>query len=365
MKIFNKNLYGAGLVLAAVLVFSFVQVGCVSASEKRVQNTAIAVMTEVVGLNMEKYEIELLSNTTDYPGFCGGLVRDSLTYNIEAVGSKAQIVCTFINKTLTRFAMYPLEGSLLYAQPLSPDLLTATKTLLNRIQAYFGASHIQEARNILEKVTEIKTMNVTTENLKLIINEFDDNLSLMWWKTINGIDFPYGLSIKFNNGQLKGFSDDSNLYQIGTADVNVSREDAIRTTKKLSKDHTTLNVSTGNGDYKKMTLNLTDEHTVVELQIGTREPFTYYPLWYVRLYAETSIGGTDGFQAGIWADTGEIAYSQLTSHHGVIPLEDASNQVPTQSQNSSDPNLITYLFVGLFVTTTAATILLIRKKRSK
>ena len=365
MKTFKKNLYGAGLVLAAVIVFSFVQLGCVSASEKSVQDMGIAVMTKVVGLDMEKYEIELLSNTTDYPDYCGGLVRDSLTYNIEAVGSKAQIVCTFINKTLTRFAMYPLEGSLLYAQPLSSDSLTATKTLLHRLQAYSGASHIQEARSILEKVTEIKTMNVTTDNLKLIISEVDDNLSLMWWKTVNGIDFPYGLSVKFNNGQLKGFSDDSKFYQIGNADVNVSREDAIRTTKELSKDHTTLNVSTGNGDYKEMTLNLTDEHMVVELQIGNRESFTYYPLWYVRLYAETSIGGTDGFQAGIWADTGEIAYSQLTSHHGVIPLEDSSNQVPTQSQNSSDPNLIPYLLVGLLATTIVATILLIQKRRSK
>lgn len=365
MKTFKKNLYGASLVLALVLVFSFVQVGCASSSEMSVQDMAISVMTDVVGLDTEKYEIELLSNTTDYPDFCGGLVRNSLTYNIEAAGSKAQIVCTFINKTLTRFYMYPLEGSLLYAQPLSSDPLTATKTLLQRIQAYSGVSYIQEARGILETVTEIKTMNVTIDNLKLIISEGDDNLSLMWWQTINGIDFPYGFSVKFNNGELKGFSDHSKFYQIGNADVNISREEALHTTKQLSKDYITLNVSTSNGDYKEVTLNLTDEHMVVELQIGNREPFTYYPLWYVRFYAETPIGGTDGFQAGIWADTGEIAYAQLTSHHGVIPLDDSSNQLPTQSQNSSDQNLIPYLLVGLATTTIAATVLLILKRRSK
>lgn len=366
MKVLKKNRYFAGLVLAVALVFSLAHLGGASSSEIPVQDKAVSVMTDVVGLDMAKYNIELTSNIVDYPEIYGGLVRDDLRYDIEADGSKARVAFTFINKTLTRFYMYPLEGSLLYAQPLSADQLTATKTLLERYQTYMGASYLQEARNILDTVTEIKTTNVTMDNLKLIISESGGHLNyLMWWYTVNGADFPLGLSVEFANGKLKGFSDYTSFYRLGSADVKISREEAIQTTKELAKDYTTLNVSTGNGDYTEVTLNLTEEHMTVELQIGNREPFTFYPLWYVRLYAEQAIGGTDGFQAGIWADTGEIAYSQLTGHHGVVPIEDPTNQSPTPSQNSSNQNLIPYLLAGIAATAILVTALLILKKRKK
>jgi hypothetical protein len=368
MKAFNKNIYIVGLVLAVSLIFSLVQVGGASSSEMSAQDMAISVMTDVIGLDVAKYKIGLLSNRVDHPDFCGGLVRDSLTYNLEATGSKAHISCTFINKTLTRFYMYPLEGSLIYAQPLSADRLTATKSLLQRYQTYLGDSYLQEACNLLDDVTEIKTMNVTIDNLKLKITENDSHLDLMWWYTLNGVDFPFGLSVDFVNGKLKGFSDNTKFYQIGSTDVKISPEEAIRTTKELAMDYTTLNVSTGNGTYKEVTLNLIDEHIVVELQIGNREPFVFYPLWYVRIYAETSIGGTDGFQAGIWADTGEIAYSQLTGHHGVILPEDSSDHSSIQSQNDisdevpSNQNLILYLFVAIVAITIATTALYVLKR---
>lgn len=365
MKALKKNLYVAGLVLVVTIVFSLVQVSVASSAEMSTKDMAFSVMTNVVGLDLKKYEIELISSNVGQSETFGGLLKEDFTYNLHADGSEAQVVCTFINKTLTRFAMYPLEGSLLYAQPLAADQLTVTKTLLQKYQTCMDASYLQEARNILDTVTELKTTNVTMDNLKLIIRESDSHLSLMWWYTINGVDFPWGLSVDFSNGRLKGFSDYSKFYQIGSTDVNISREEAIRTTKELSKDYTTLNVSTSNGDYKEVTLNLTDDHMVVELQIGNRDPFTFYPLWYVRFYAETSIGGTDGFQAGIWADTGEIAYSQLTGHHGVIPLENSSNELPNQSQNNSDINLIPYLLVGFAATAIVATVLLILKRRSK
>jgi len=365
MKLFKKKCYFVGLVLAVALVVSLAHVGGASSSEIPVQDKAVSVMTDVVGLDMAKYNIELTHNIVTQPEIYGGLVREELTYNIEADGSKALVDCTFINKTLTRFYMYPLEGSLLYAQPLSADKLTATKTLLERYQTYMGASYLQEALNILDTVNEIKTTNVTMDNLKLIIRESDSHLDLMWWYTINGADFPSGLSVEFANGKLKGFSDYTSFYRLGSADVNISREEAIQTTKEMAKDYTTLNVSTGNGDYTEVTLNLTEEHMTVELQIGNREPFTFYPLWYVRLYAEQAIGGTDGFQAGIWADTGEIAYSQLTGHHGVVPIEDPSNQSSTPSQNSSNQNLIPYLLAGIAATAILVAALLVLKKRSK
>jgi hypothetical protein len=369
MKTFKKNVYVVGLVLAVYLIFSLAPVGGAFSSEMAVQDKAVSVMTDVVGLDMAKYTIELTHNTVDQPEIYGGLVREELTYTIEADGSKALIDFTFVNKTLTRFFMYPTEGSLLYAQPLSEDALIVTKNLLQRYQTYLGVSYLQEARNLLDTVTEIKTVNVTKDNMKLVIREGDSYLHLMWWQTIKGTDFPFGLIVNFgSNCRLKGFSDFTKFYRVGNADINVSREEAIHTTKELAKDYTTLNVSTGNGDYTEVTLNLTDEHMTVELQIGDRETFTFYPLWYVRLYAEKSYGGTDGFQAGIWADTGEIAYSQLTGHHGVIQTDDSSNQLPdssSTSQNSSNQTLTLYILTGIAATTIAASALYVLTKRRK
>jgi hypothetical protein len=365
MKIFKKNLYVACLVLALTIVVSITHVNGAPSSEMTIQEKAIAAITEVIGLDMAKYKTELTSNVADQPEIYGGLIREEVTYTIETTGSRAQIGCTFVNKTLTSCYMYPIEGSLLYAQPLSADMLNATRSLLQRYQAYSGAAYLQEARSILETVTEIKQTNVTMGNMKLQITGSDNLIDIIWWQTINGVDFPLGLSVEFVNGKLKGFSDYSSFYHIGSATVNISQEEAIRITKEQAKGYTTLKVPTDNGDYIEVTLNLTDEHMIVELQVANREPLTMYPLWYVRLYAEKAYGGTDGFQAGIWADTGEIAYAQLTGYHGVISDENSSNQSPTPSQNSFDQSLALYLFAGTAVTVIVATALLLLKKRSK
>jgi len=365
MKIFKKNLYVACLVLALTIAVSITHVNGAPSSKMTIQEKAIAAITEVIGLDMTKYKTELTSNVADQPEIYGGLTREEVTYTIEATGSKAQIGCTFINKTLTSCYMYPIEGSLLYTQQLSADMLSATKSLLQRYQAYVGTTYLQEARSILETVTEIKQTNVTMGNMKLQIIESDNLVDIIWWQTVNGVDFPLGLSVEFVNGELKGFSDFSSFYRIGSAVVNISREEAIRITREQAKDYTTLEVPTGNGDYTEVTLNLTDEHMIVELQVANREPLTLYPLWYVRLYADKAYGGTDGFQAGIWADTGEIAYAQLTGHHGVVPDENSSNQSPTPSQNSSNQSLALYLFAGTAATVIVATALLLLKKRSK
>lgn len=364
MKAIKKNLYVACLVLALTIVVSVTHVNGAPSSKMTTQEKAIAAITEVIGLDMAKYKAELTNTVADQPEIYGGLTREEITYTIEATGSKAQIGCTFVNKTLTSCYMYPIEGSLLYAQQ-SADMLTATKILLQKYQAYSGAAYLQEARSILEKVTEIEQTNVTMGNMKLQIIESDNVADFIWWHTVNGVDFPLGLSVEFVNGELKGFSDYSSFHHIGSAVVNISREEAIRITKEQAKDYTTLNVSTGNGDYTEVTLKLTDEHMVVELQVANREPLTMYPLWYVRLYAEKAYSGTDGFQAGIWADTGEIAYAQLTGHHGVVPDENPSNQAPPPSQNSFNQTLAIYLLAGTVATAIVVTALLLLKKRSK
>jgi hypothetical protein len=364
MKAIKKNLSVVCLVLALTIVVSITHANGAPLSKMTVQEKAIAAITDVVGLDMTKYTAELTSNVADHPEIYGGLTREEVTYTIEATGSKVQVGCAFINKTLTSCYVYPIEGSLLYAQQ-SADMLTTTKSLLQRYQTYSGAAYLQEARSILETVTEIKQTNATMGNMKLQIIESDNLVDIIWRQTVNGIDFPLGLSVEFVNGELKGFSDYSSFYHIGSAVVNVSREEAIRITKEQAKDYTTLKVPTENGDYTEVTLNLTDEHMTVELQVANREPLTMYPLWYVRLYTEKPYSGTDGFQAAIWADTGEIAYAQLTGHHGVVPDENPSNQSPPPSQNSFTQTLALYLFAGTAATAIVATVLLLLKRRSK
>jgi hypothetical protein len=208
---------------------------------------------------------------------------------------------------------------------------------------------------VLDTVSEVKAMNVTAGNMKLKIVETGVFVDFTWLKVINGVDFPYGLSVNFQNGELKSFSDKSRLYKIGSSNLNISREQAIQITKNQAKNYTDIEVPNGDGTFTQVQLNLTDEHIVVELQPANREPLTLYPLWYVKLYADKPYGGIYGFQAGIWADTGEVAYAQLVSYHGEIGDSGSPDQSSTQQQpqnNSTDSSPI-YLIAGIAMTAIA------------
>src|SRR3972149_1249403 len=306
MKVVKKRLFAA---LSLTLVFAFLSVQmsgvCSEELSAEVEGKALSVITEVIGLDMTNYNVELYNHNSE---IYGGVFREYVDYTLESAESEIRVMITFANNILIRWSIDPLEGSPLYAEPLAANTLDVTKDTLQRYQTYTSVPIVQEARNILDTITEIKTSNTTIGNLKMRIT----GNSIDWVRTINGLEFPTGLSIRLSNGIVDTFTDESSFYHIGSSDVNISREEAVRIAWEEAKTFTAIEIWLGNG-YETFPFRVKEEPLIVRLQVGTAN-FTSYPYWYVWFVADPEVYSTTGVEVYMRADTGEISYSQTTGN---------------------------------------------------
>ncbi|MFW6110758.1 MAG: right-handed parallel beta-helix repeat-containing protein [Thermoproteota archaeon] len=253
LKIFDVAVV---FVLGVVLMVSFVTVDPVysadlSSEEERIsmlRGETVRFLMEVVGLNMTAYEMELVDYVSErivppgvpenvtYPG----IVLENVTYRLESDEGRLRIGCQFGNGTLSVYWLFAYEGSLHYIKPLPDVLIEAADTLLERQKAYSGdgALILKEARSILGKIIELKTMNVTEDTLTLKITKDGDFISFVWgyetsyrdWRSSNltTVWVPM-LHVNFTDGVLTGFMD-ATRWQVGDY---ISTEVTIRSDGSL------------------------------------------------------------------------------------------------------------------------------------
>ncbi|MBE0511417.1 hypothetical protein IBX38_00020 [Candidatus Bathyarchaeota archaeon] len=258
-------------------------------------------LTDVVKLDVTKYNAKLVSHM-DFPSDLDGLTEERVKYALESAGSKLDVTCRFRNNALVYCKLYLLEGSPLFAQP-STNSLDDARGLLDRYQTYSGASYIHEVKGMLDTVTEPKPMTTTSGNVKLKISG-ETYTYIDWIYTVNGIDFDRNrIHFSFLNGAFNSFRDDWDLYKIGSTDVNVSEEEAIRTAREHAQNYT---LKIWQNEWIEVEFNIVDEPVEVEFSTQPREPDTLYPLWDIQLYFDTLYYGWNGIKVRMWADTGEV-----------------------------------------------------------
>ncbi|MDH5691215.1 MAG: hypothetical protein OEY81_07300 [Candidatus Bathyarchaeota archaeon] len=287
-------------------------------------------LTDVIGFDMIKYNAQLSDYHVEYPSDYGGLTQEEVIYTLESARSKLFVGCVFINKTLAVYGLKVLEGSPLYVQPQPANVLDATKGLLDRYQTYSGASHLQEMQDMLDIVTEIANMTTISGNVKFQMSVSGNLTSISWMYTCNGIDFIVKkIGVSFKNGALRGFQNNWDLYKVGSTDVNVSEEEAIRIARERAKDYM-VNVWPG----PDVELDLVEEPLITRLTGSRgREPLTLYPFWFVELYFNKVYNNSYAMQVGIWADTGEIEYCHATGFMGGSP----DGETPTTPTTDPPP----------------------------
>jgi len=295
------------VVILIAITIIFIQAFSSEPGELTLQDKAVCFITEVAMLDLSKYNVTI---TIEQPYASDGVVREYLRFNLKSDGNTYGLSVTFINGTLTNYYLYSLS----YPQPLPPHpeplpatSLDAVKGFLQRYYAYSKSSIVQEALGILDNVSELKTMNVTVGNLKMRV--VDSNIG--WLRVVNGLEFPTGLSIYLNNVIVDGFSDESSFYRIGSADVNVSREEAIRIAREEAKKYSKVTLW-GIGAFP---FKVAEEPWIVYLYVGTGN-FTSYPYWYVWFVADPEVYSVTGVEVRIRADTGEISCSRITRGFG-------------------------------------------------
>jgi hypothetical protein len=364
------NKFGMTLVLVTVLAFLLMQAPNAYSLELTNQEKAETFLGNVVGLDMAKYEVKLISQM-DFPADAGGVAKGTMLYNLKAQGSTLEVICNFRNNALASCNVNPLEGTPLMAQPLT-NALDSAKNFLDRYQSYSKASYVQPMRSMLNAVTELKPMTAASGDLKLTIT-IEDYVYIEWMNTPNGIHNMYNrVILGFQNGAFKMFSNSWNRYPIGSANVVISRENAISIAKTQvqSFSYEVGNITVGN-----LTVSSKSEFVRANLTLQPREN-ALYPHWEIFLPLDKVYPGfTTGIRITLWADSGEIISIKATGSLG-SPLSDEPLSTPAPSpEASANTQIITaptspvtiYLIAGIAVavTTASAVAAIAIKKRSK
>ena len=131
-------------------------------------------------------------------------------------------------------------------------------------------------------------------------------------KLENSIDFQSkSVVLSFDNyGFLEVLSDDWSLFTVGSAEVNISKEEAINIALEYAKDYSW----TANGETIS-NFTISSEPASAELWPHARDdPLTLIPYWYIIINLDGSYPGrVDRLAIGLWADTGEVSIGQTLS----------------------------------------------------
>jgi len=271
---------------------------------------AIAFLTDVIQLDITKYHAELVSNTLEFRQDLGGITEEILKYSLLSYESRLDVFLRFRNQTLSRYYIQVLEGVPYYSQPQPDNILDITSQILNRYKTYTGASYLNEMESTLDNVNNIAGLEKVVGNMKLEATIEGNSKIIKWVYTVDGINFPTkGVEFKFEGDFLKEITDGWLLYQIGSTELNVSKEEAVAIALEYAK---TISWTSGTQEVKNLTV--LEDSVEALFWPHPREALELIPYWYVvvhldRIYLEN----IDRIGIGIWGDTGEISSYQTIS----------------------------------------------------
>jgi hypothetical protein len=373
-------------------------------------------LSEVVGLDLTKYNITTDDYHLKYPSEYGGNVKDEHVYlDLASSEGTISVMGLFLNGFNGGIFVYqPTNGSVFFNHQPSTNAVDESRNILQRYKTFaqkYGleTSHIDQALTLLNNATkasastdDLYTFNnitgfvpsvVTAGNMKQETK--DDNIK--WIYTDRGVEMPNKcLKVDFGAGTLH-FVDTWNLYTVGN--FSVVSEDEVKQIAFEAADNYDLTLVGENdtliivekpewSSVTSIVLNmvpgkiyndeLNQANPVVSGGNATRDPLALYPLWETVLYFSKNISNAYGIAVGVWGDTKEIAYITPYCYLGVPGGElDTTTSTepspePTQSENPSQiengtPFPTMYLIGGIGATAIiaiAATTVVLKKRRN-
>ncbi|MCL2133982.1 MAG: hypothetical protein FWH37_00255 [Candidatus Bathyarchaeota archaeon] len=348
-----------GTFILSLLVCSlFVSVcsrGVVGVSGFTAEEKLPALLTDVIGLDLSKYD--KMEGHTYY----GTTYRYGETVEVEQCGfwlvdTKGDVVTVmseFYNgfpewvniraDTSFHYAIEPFKGSVGELQSFFERYMDfAQKYDIFTVDKFAGL-------DLFNTVSSNLPTKVSSDDLSLYVSKQSFGLGSI----ANGVELPNkSLSIEITDDHIV-FSDTFGLYSV--CDVNtlskaeftdfafevaqifcdtffVLGENDVNIEWDLERSDIGLNMIPG------QLYNNPLNNELLEQGVGTsyskdRDALVLYPMWQARFYFNQNIDNIDGVQVGVWGDTGEIAYCWETGHLGTpeFPLDKSFEQ-----SNSSD-----------------------------
>ncbi len=342
-----KTLHKTTIVAISLLMITanmFVQFVQAESTETSAKENLKSFLFDVVGLDLTKYNITKSGYGISYPSNLGGIVKEeTVSYTFDSGQSKADSWCTFDNGIMTSCSLTLTEGSAIYVQTRSANLVEETGNIIQRYQIFANqhntkdTEYLKTAQTILGEATTQRLSTLISDNMKIDISPSSESTSIKWTYSTKGIDMPFkSIVLKFRDDDFCWFGDGWSLYTAKEFEA-ISKEEAATLGFATAKNYTVhLLKFDGNNvtsiearpEWTKMTyegglemlpgatLNMSLPAIPSAPNIPSyiipsntiRDPLTLYPMWRLVFYFDKPIGSISGIQLGIWADTKEIAY---------------------------------------------------------
>src|SRR3990170_519393 len=224
-----KKTLSVAAILTIALAFSFSRLPKAHSEELSLKDKSLAFITNVVGLDMTKYNVTHVGEDTLVPSGTVGIVNDMTNHILEYNGSKLAIMCIHRNGSLVSYNLDRLNGSILTAQPPAENALESAKTFLQNYTAYLQqAPYLQPMNDLLSSLPDLQNMTQYSGNIKLSVSVTGTYVKLKFMDSFMGLDDPWkAVVLNINNGILVGLGDGWNVYQMGSTNVSVSSSDAV------------------------------------------------------------------------------------------------------------------------------------------
>ena len=116
------------------------------------------IIKNVFQIDVSKYQVSLLSDTSGSEAGLPGITQEVLTYSLINNASNINVVLTFSNGNFSLFQLNVIEGvtsfTPIYTQPQPTDFLTAVRNVIARYESVDNASYLNQMSQLLSVATE-------------------------------------------------------------------------------------------------------------------------------------------------------------------------------------------------------------------
>jgi hypothetical protein len=303
------------VVLGSLLLLSITYSSLIAnahAVELTPREKGLAALNSVVGLDFTKYT----TMSKEYPpdSYLGVVPQETARYNLEADESKLDVLCTFVNGSLQMMSVLENDGLPITTRSAT-NAVDMAKDFLSSYRSYSGNSFYGGLASTLNNVAANETLTSIIGNIKLDVTNSAGSSTFRWTYTFEGIEAPVKcLVLKYDDGFLKYFIDNWNLYKIGSTSINLSEKEATDKGLASSKNFSWM-VGFGDSTYEVRDFNATQAmvwETIFSnsLSAGTardHDPLTLYPMRHVWVSLDKFyFGNVYGIEVYLWADTKDV-----------------------------------------------------------
>jgi len=348
----------------------------VHAAEMTNQEKGLSILSNVVGVDLTKYEVSAKETPVDaQASYLGVIPRENVAYDLTSDGGKLKAIYTFADGNLQMIHVLETEGSLSLAKSAAfANDVELAKDFLSNYQTYMANPFFGELRSTLNYVVPGKNLTKTSGNTVLEAIANDGCTNFKWYYSENGAVAPYSkfISLSFKEGFLWFFVDNWQFYNIGSTTVNLSEKEAVAIALEAAKAHSwslkleadALAAENFNESNVRWT-SLIFDNSLDASETRSEDLLELYPVWRVGIALNKWYGQMYGIQVDIWADTKEVrsvqeAWSTLPPPEDA-PIAYVDSQV---AESEAKPSLgMMIALPAIAAVATAAVLWMGRKKK--